>query len=184
MVSHIDDDHINGILDLLPRATTRRRRRSSRSRTTIQTLWHNSFDDLLDNRGGAAVATMAASVAAGCAEREPAEDGARNAGGDRLDAARARPARPRAQAEGRGQQAVQGAGQGAGEEADARQRPVVHRDRARRRSHRRVSGTVEEGPGQDREEARKRRRRRSRTSRPSTWPASACWRRSSRRPCS
>ena len=84
MVSHIDDDHINGILDLF-RDNDKAKTKKQPQPYTIKTLWHNSFDDLLDNRGGAAVATMAASVAAGSAEREPAGDGARDAGGDRLE---------------------------------------------------------------------------------------------------
>ncbi len=64
MVSHIDDDHINGILDLFRDNDEAKTKKQPRP-YAIKTLWHNSFDDLLDNRGGAAVATMAASVAAG-----------------------------------------------------------------------------------------------------------------------
>jgi hypothetical protein len=67
MVSHIDDDHINGVLDLF-RDNDKAKTKRQPLPYEIGTLWHNSFDDLLDNRGGAAVAmvsTMAASVAAG-----------------------------------------------------------------------------------------------------------------------
>ena len=64
MVSHIDDDHINGVLDLF-RDNDKAKTKRQPQPYEIGTLWHNSFDDLLDNRGGAAVATMAASVAAG-----------------------------------------------------------------------------------------------------------------------
>ena len=43
MVSHIDDDHINGILEL----TEEQRGRTPALRLDVTSLWHNSFDDLL-----------------------------------------------------------------------------------------------------------------------------------------
>jgi hypothetical protein len=46
MVSHIDDDHIRGVLDL----TRRLRRQQEEERPLdydIRTLWHNSFDDIV-----------------------------------------------------------------------------------------------------------------------------------------
>jgi hypothetical protein len=63
MVSHIDDDHINGILQLFDDqedAVDRRKRRPYR----IGTLWHNSFDDILGNEEDEIVSRLAA-VAAG-----------------------------------------------------------------------------------------------------------------------
>ncbi|QDL96751.1 hypothetical protein FLL57_05295 [Rhodopseudomonas palustris] len=46
LVSHIDDDHIRGILDL----THEQRRRAAGLRLAVTSLWHNSFDDLLSTR--------------------------------------------------------------------------------------------------------------------------------------
>jgi hypothetical protein len=68
MVSHIDDDHINGVIELFrdnDKALTRRQPLPY----TIKTLWHNSFDDILGNKGQSTVATMAA-AAAGAAPAE------------------------------------------------------------------------------------------------------------------
>ena len=48
MVSHIDDDHINGVLDLTRKLRTQRQGRQELS-YRIQSLWHNSFDDILGN---------------------------------------------------------------------------------------------------------------------------------------
>lgn len=45
MVSHIDDDHINGILDL----TDEMLRKKQKPFCEILCLWHNSFDDLIGN---------------------------------------------------------------------------------------------------------------------------------------
>jgi beta-lactamase superfamily II metal-dependent hydrolase len=42
MVSHIDDDHIGGVIKLLGRANT-----ASNPLVDIQAVWHNSFDDFL-----------------------------------------------------------------------------------------------------------------------------------------
>ena len=47
MVSHVDDDHIQGILDL-----TRELRAASRhgaARRASLSFWHNSFDDIIGN---------------------------------------------------------------------------------------------------------------------------------------
>lgn len=49
MVSHIDDDHIRGVLDL----TKRLRKQQDRAEPLdydIRTLWHNSFDDIVGRR--------------------------------------------------------------------------------------------------------------------------------------
>jgi len=49
MISHIDDDHIKGILDL-----TRQLREAMDDgdpvKYRVQTLWHNSFDDIIGNQ--------------------------------------------------------------------------------------------------------------------------------------
>ena len=46
MVSHVDDDHIKGILDL----TKEQRAKNPDVRLEVTSLWHNSFDDLLKTR--------------------------------------------------------------------------------------------------------------------------------------
>jgi beta-lactamase superfamily II metal-dependent hydrolase len=46
MVSHVDDDHIKGILDL----TKEQRAKSPDVRLDVTSLWHNSFDDLLKTK--------------------------------------------------------------------------------------------------------------------------------------
>jgi beta-lactamase superfamily II metal-dependent hydrolase len=45
MVSHVDDDHIKGILDL-----TKEQREQPDIRLDVTSLWHNSFDDLLKTK--------------------------------------------------------------------------------------------------------------------------------------
>jgi hypothetical protein len=46
MVSHVDDDHIKGILDLTKKLTTQKKDQEPLYLKT-RTLWHNSFDDVL-----------------------------------------------------------------------------------------------------------------------------------------
>ncbi len=61
MVSHIDDDHISGILDITARLVELR----ADGRPLpydILTLWHNSFDDILGNANDAAFARLAAAI--------------------------------------------------------------------------------------------------------------------------
>jgi hypothetical protein len=52
MVSHIDDDHVKGILDL-----TAKLRQQSQDNVPlsykVRTLWHNAFDDIVGNHAGA-----------------------------------------------------------------------------------------------------------------------------------
>lgn len=52
MVSHIDDDHIHGMLDLLNGLVTARQRRQEEL-CEIGELWHNSFDGLWSKVAGA-----------------------------------------------------------------------------------------------------------------------------------
>jgi glyoxylase-like metal-dependent hydrolase (beta-lactamase superfamily II) len=49
MVSHIDDDHIRGILDLTDTLLEQRENNESML-CDITTLWHNSFDEILQNK--------------------------------------------------------------------------------------------------------------------------------------
>ena len=67
MVSHVDDDHIRGILDLTGMLTDCLDDERPLP-FAIRTLWHNSFDDILGNADDklfAALAAAAKSVAAG-----------------------------------------------------------------------------------------------------------------------
>ena len=48
MVSHVDDDHINGILDLF-REIRKERESGNQPPFEVRALWHNSFDDILGN---------------------------------------------------------------------------------------------------------------------------------------
>lgn len=62
MVSHIDDDHINGILQL----TKEQRSNTPDLRLDVTSLWYNSFDDLLGTKPGQLTAgTVTASILAG-----------------------------------------------------------------------------------------------------------------------
>lgn len=75
MVSHVDDDHIKGILDL-----TRELREQKQERRPlflrVGSLWHNSFDDLLDTTPAVlnTQAGFGAAALAGEIELEDAED--------------------------------------------------------------------------------------------------------------
>lgn len=48
MVSHIDDDHINGVLDLTDHLADLAEKQRPRP-YDVRSLWHNSFDDVLGN---------------------------------------------------------------------------------------------------------------------------------------
>ena len=61
MVSHIDDDHIRGVLDLMQELRdTAEEHRAMPYR--FKTLWHNSFDDILGNEAEALRVASVASV--------------------------------------------------------------------------------------------------------------------------
>ncbi|HEY5769234.1 MAG TPA: hypothetical protein VIS71_05245 [Terrimicrobium sp.] len=62
MVSHVDDDHIKGILDL----TKEQRGKNPDVRLEVTSLWHNSFDDLLTTKPNELVtAGLTASLSGG-----------------------------------------------------------------------------------------------------------------------
>jgi hypothetical protein len=63
MVSHIDDDHINGVLQLTKRLDELRAQRKPLPYNLL-TLWHNSFDDLVGNQADALTANLKAAVKA------------------------------------------------------------------------------------------------------------------------
>ena len=62
MVSHIDDDHITGVLDLT-KALKKNQDDGVELPFDILTLWHNSFDDIIAKAGPAAVADLQAQTA-------------------------------------------------------------------------------------------------------------------------
>ena len=56
MVSHIDDDHIAGMLELMRKL--RQAQEEAKPRPwKIKRFWHNSFDDILGNADAALAAT-------------------------------------------------------------------------------------------------------------------------------
>ena len=57
MVSHIDDDHITGVLELI-RALREDDEAGRQLPFDILTLWHNSFDDIIAKAGAAATAEI------------------------------------------------------------------------------------------------------------------------------
>jgi beta-lactamase superfamily II metal-dependent hydrolase len=63
MVSHIDDDHINGVLQLTKRLDELRAQKKPLPYNLL-TLWHNSFDDLLGNSADALATNLKAAVKA------------------------------------------------------------------------------------------------------------------------
>jgi beta-lactamase superfamily II metal-dependent hydrolase len=63
MVSHIDDDHINGVLQLTKRLEELRAQKKPLPYNLL-TLWHNSFDDILGNQADTLAANLKAAVKA------------------------------------------------------------------------------------------------------------------------
>ena len=63
MVSHIDEDHINGVLALVKMLTGLKAKKKERP-FEIEEVWHNSFEDLTDDHAAASVAAVAAAAAA------------------------------------------------------------------------------------------------------------------------
>jgi hypothetical protein len=80
MISHIDDDHIRGILDLTNRLVERRADREPEP-FKIANLWHNSFDDIVGAQADALARTAAAEVGAASADGTFAGDRIRLPGG-------------------------------------------------------------------------------------------------------
>jgi hypothetical protein len=68
MVSHIDDDHIRGLLDLTDDLVDARKdRRPPRVDVRVQTLWHNSFEDLVGTEAETLAVPLAAAARAAAA---------------------------------------------------------------------------------------------------------------------
>jgi len=74
LVSHIDDDHIHGVLDLLNGLVTARDR-SEPGLCEIRELWHNSFDGLWSRVAGAHTASVPNLLASLEGGTFPASDG-------------------------------------------------------------------------------------------------------------
>jgi beta-lactamase superfamily II metal-dependent hydrolase len=73
MVSHIDDDHINGVLRMFAELDDLRADHKPQPYNVL-TLWHNSFDDILGNEGDVLTANLQSAVAAAAAgEAMPAD---------------------------------------------------------------------------------------------------------------
>jgi hypothetical protein len=66
MISHIDGDHIRGILDLTRELIDEQDRGVAFSRD-VQVLWHNSFDDIVGGTHDGAVASLAGRLSAALA---------------------------------------------------------------------------------------------------------------------
>jgi hypothetical protein len=60
MVSHIDDDHINGVLDLMDELADAQQNDEPQA-YSISTIWFNSFDDLVGKNSAAMVSAVSAS---------------------------------------------------------------------------------------------------------------------------
>jgi hypothetical protein len=57
MISHLDDDHINGVLQMLNELDDLRADNKAQPYNVL-TLWHNSFDDILGNDGDVLTANL------------------------------------------------------------------------------------------------------------------------------
>jgi hypothetical protein len=66
MVSHIDDDHIRGVLDLVQQLE-REREDGHDASFEVLALWHNSFEDVVGGNGPAGVPAEVSALATGSA---------------------------------------------------------------------------------------------------------------------
>lgn len=69
MVSHIDDDHIRGMVDLLDELVDAKADNVAPP-FALDMLWHNSFDDILGNEANELIAAVRSAAAAVAADRE------------------------------------------------------------------------------------------------------------------
>lgn len=79
MVSHIDDDHIRGVLDLTDDLLCQRSQRSGLL-LDVQRVWHNSFDDIVGNRTRATFDGLSSAVARPAPRAAPPRFGMTHAG--------------------------------------------------------------------------------------------------------
>ena len=74
MVSHIDDDHINGVLDMTAELVEKDENQEALP-YQIQTLWHNSFDDVIGANSAELLSSGQAEVGAASLEEVTASVG-------------------------------------------------------------------------------------------------------------
>jgi len=74
MVSHIDDDHINGILELTKELVDAKVSKKQLP-LKVRSFWHNTFDDIIGNRPDELLAAVTASFGAAALSGEPDTEG-------------------------------------------------------------------------------------------------------------
>lgn len=74
MVSHIDDDHINGILELTNELVVAKDSKQPLP-LKVRSVWHNTFDDIIGNNPGELRAAVTASFGAAALSGEPDTEG-------------------------------------------------------------------------------------------------------------
>ena len=74
MVSHIDDDHINGILELTNELVSAKDSRQPLP-LKVRSFWHNTFDDIIGNKPDELLAAVTASFGAAALSGEPDTEG-------------------------------------------------------------------------------------------------------------
>jgi hypothetical protein len=74
MVSHIDDDHINGILELTKELADAKSSNKPLP-LKIRSVWHNAFDNIIGNTPNALLAAVTASFGAAALSGEPDTEG-------------------------------------------------------------------------------------------------------------
>ncbi len=74
MVSHIDDDHINGILELTKELADAKASQRPLP-LKIRSVWHNAFDDIIGNNPEELLAAVTASFGAAALSGEPDTEG-------------------------------------------------------------------------------------------------------------
>ena len=73
MVSHIDDDHINGVLELTKELLEAKQSQEPLA-LKISGVWHNSFDDIIGNNPKELTAAFTASFGEASLARDPSPD--------------------------------------------------------------------------------------------------------------
>ena len=74
MVSHIDDDHINGILELTSELVVAKEAKKPLP-LKVRSFWHNTFDDIIGNKPDELLAAVTASFGAAALSGEPDTEG-------------------------------------------------------------------------------------------------------------
>ena len=74
MVSHIDDDHINGILELTGELVEAKQARKPLA-LTVRKFWHNSFGDIIGNSPQELRKAVTAAFGAASLDGEPDAEG-------------------------------------------------------------------------------------------------------------